>query len=280
MAVRLHHLNRSSDTEAPSDQPDVKPYEVFILLLCVLVIVMLAVEVAVPLRPETTDILHKLDTVICFFFFLDFLQSLRTAPNRLRYMVTWGWIDLLSSIPYVFLARWGRAARVARLLRILRGVRSFRHILHFVLRFRRAEGAFLTLVLASILTVTFSSIVVLHLENGPDANIVTASDAIWWSFVTITTVGYGDYYPTSPEGRLLGGFLMTLGIGLFGTFTAFVAAWFVEPVEMEQEREMELMRKELGEIRRLLAAQVRTLEVEEMDAVVKLRDPPAEVETA
>lgn len=279
MAVRLQHINRSSDTQVKKDLPEVGPYEVFILLLCLLVLVTLAVEVAVPLSPATTEILRELDTVICFFFFLDFLQSLRVAPNKWRYFYTWGWIDLLSSIPHVFLARWGRAARVARLFRILRGVRSLKHILQFVLRFRRAESAFLILVLTSLLTVMFSSIVILHVETSPDANIGNAADAVWWSFVTITTVGYGDHYPVTPEGRILGGFLMVLGIGLFGTFTAFVAAWFVEPVEMEQEREMELMRKELGEIRRLLAAQVRTREVENMDAVVMKR-PSGTAESA
>ena len=280
MAVRLQHFNRSSDTAPKATPPAVGPYDVFILLLCLLVLVTLAVEVAVPLSPETIEILRELDTVVCFFFFLDFLQSLRVAPNKWRYMVTWGWIDLLSSIPHVFLARWGRAARVARLLRILRGVRSLKQIMEFVLRFRRAESAFLILILASLLTVMFSSIAVLHLEHAVDSNIETAADAVWWSFVTITTVGYGDYYPVTPEGRILGGFLMTLGIGLFGTFTAFVASWFVEPVEMEHEREMELMRKELGEIRRLLAAQVRAAEVEGMDAVVGLTDPEANKESA
>ncbi len=265
MAVRLHHLNRSSDTGGPGPPPEVGPYQLFVLLLCVIVLVMLAVEAAIPLAPDTRQILHRLDLAICFFFFLDFLQSFRTAPNRLRYMLTWGWIDLLSSIPYIFLARWGRAARLARLLRILRGIRSVKEILSFVLGFRRAETALLTLILVAMLTIAFSSIGILHLERVPHANIKTATDALWWTFVTITTVGYGDYSPVTPEGRLLGGALMTVGIGLFGTFTAYVASWFVEPLEAEQEREMELMRKELGEIRRLLASRARAREVEGMD---------------
>ena len=67
MAVRLQHLNRSSDTAERHTPPEVTPYEVFILLLCLLVIVTLAIEVAVPLSPETVEILHELDTVICFF---------------------------------------------------------------------------------------------------------------------------------------------------------------------------------------------------------------------
>ena len=276
MAVRLHHLNRSSDTAPPVTPPEVGPYQVFILLLCVVVLVMLAVEAAVPLEPETKQILHELDLVICAFFFIDFVQSFRTAPSKLRYMLTWGWIDLLSSIPYIFLARWGRAARLARLLRILRGVRSVKEILNFVLGFRRAETAFFTLVLVAMLTIAFSSIGILHLEGGPDANIRTASDALWWTFVTITTVGYGDYYPVTPEGRLLGGALMTIGIGLFGTFTAYVASWFVEPMEAEQEREMELMRKELGEIRRLLSSEARAREVGGMDAELERSEASAE----
>lgn len=76
--------------------------------------------------------------------------------------------------------------------------------------------------------IIFSSIIILQVEKAPGSNIFTAGDALWWAFVTITTVGYGDLYPVTLEGRLVAVILMTTGVGLFGTFTAFVASWFVK----------------------------------------------------
>jgi len=223
------------------------------LVLSVLVIGMLAVEALVPLDPATLEILLDLDMVICGFFFLDFLYTLKRAPNRWRYLVTWGWIDLLSSIPAVTALRWGRAARLARLLRILRGIRSARELVRFLLHQRRAEGALYSLILITLLTVMFSSIAIIHLEaSHPDATIRDASDALWWSVVTITTVGYGDAVPVTHAGRALAAGLMVVGIGMFGTFTAFIASWFVQPVEVEQERELEAIRKDLRALREFL----------------------------
>ena len=66
-------------------------------------------------------------------------------------------------------------------------------------------------------------------EDVPEANIKGVEDAIWWAFVTITTVGYGDRFPVTSEGRLIGALLMTAGVGLFGTFSGFVASWFLAP---------------------------------------------------
>ena len=73
----------------------------------------------------------------------------------------------------------------------------------------------------------FCSIAVLHFETDPESNIRTAEDALWWAFATITTVGYGDCYPVTWEGRLIATILMCAGVGLFGTFSAFLAAWFI-----------------------------------------------------
>jgi len=73
----------------------------------------------------------------------------------------------------------------------------------------------------------FSSISILQVETVPESNIKTAGDAIWWSFVTITTVGYGDKFPVTGEGRVIAAFLMVTGVTLFGTFTGFIAAWFM-----------------------------------------------------
>lgn len=85
----------------------------------------------------------------------------------------------------------------------------------------------------AVLMIIFSSIAVLQVENDPNSNIKTAEDAIWWAYVTITTVGYGDKFPVTTEGRLIAALLMTVGVGLFGTFTAYLASWFVGETKKE-----------------------------------------------
>ncbi len=229
------------------------PYQLFVLVLCCFVLVQLTVESLFVVPADAHEILLRVDLVICAFFFFDFCVQFRRAPSKLRYMITWGWIDLLSSIPLVSGALWGRAARALRLFKILRGIRSARELIRYLASQRRAESAILSLVLISMVVVTTSSIVILQFEQGLGGTIQTPADAMWWTVVTISTVGYGDTYPISPEGRMIAVALMGVGIGLFGTFTALVAAWFVAPIEAEQEREMEAIRKEVSEVRRLLA---------------------------
>ena len=155
---------------------------------------------------------------------------------------------MVSSIPTIGLLRWGRLARVVRILRLLRGVRSSRAIVEFLVK-RRAQSAFTATALTALLTVVYSSIAILHFEQGdPQANIRTAADALWWAVVTVTTVGYGDRYPVTESGRVVAAITMTAGVGLFGTFTAFVASWFLAPTELEQEDELEQIRRKLTAI--------------------------------
>jgi voltage-gated potassium channel len=103
--------------------------------------------------------------------------------------------------------------------------------------------------------VIFSSVAILQVENAPNSNIRTAEDALWWAYVTITTVGYGDKYPVTTEGRIIAAVLMTVGAGLVGTFTGFAASWFVEGRLEEQEEEEELEKKKQREERKKKKAQ-------------------------
>ena len=211
------------------DATDVRsaPYELFILGLSVFVILALVVEVVVPLAPGSRAILRYADTAICVVFLFDFVRSVVKAPSRGRYLLTWGWVDFLSSIPLVGYARIGRLVRVVRVVRLLRGFRSVHNLISFLL-LRRAQSALATVSLVSVLLVVFSSVAVLQFELLDDgANIRSAQDALWWAYVTITTVGYGDRFPVTPEGRLIGAVLMTAGVGLFGTFTASMASWLM-----------------------------------------------------
>ena len=91
----------------------------------------------------------------------------------------------------------------------------------------------------AVLLVIFSAIAILQVEDDPNSNIKTAEDAIWWAYVTITTVGYGDKFPVTTEGRIIAAILMTAGVGMFGTFTAFVASWFVKDNKSIDEKNEE-----------------------------------------
>lgn len=203
------------------------------LVLSFYVLIVLLIDTLLKLPSEISKILLYVDNVICLIFFIDFCYRFYNAKNKLAFL-RWGWIDLISCIPTVECLRAGRAVRLIRLIRILRAFRSTKNIVAHVFK-NRAKGALASVFIIAILLIVFSSIAILQVENAPNSNIKTAEDAIWWAYVTITTVGYGDKYPVTTEGRIIAAFLMTAGVGLFGTFTAYVASWFVQPKESKED---------------------------------------------
>jgi len=208
-----------------------EPYEnlgflnILILLLSFYVLIAIFIDTVFKLPPEVSRLLGYIDNVICLVFLFDFVVRFRQAENKLVFM-KWGWIDLVASIPTLDFMRAGRLLRLIRIMRLIRAFRSTRHIVHHVFK-NRVQGTLTSVSIIAVLVLLFSSVAILQVENAPNSNIKTAEDAIWWSYVTITTVGYGDKYPVTTEGRIIAIVLMTIGVGLFGTFTAFVSSWFV-----------------------------------------------------
>lgn len=223
-------------------------YQLFMLALCVLALAGIVLQYAFRHDPEIELVLDTADFVICIVFGVDFLVSLWNAPNRMRYLVTWGWLDLLSSIPMVDSVRWGRLARAARITRLLRSVRTAR-VLSTVILAKRRQSTLLAAMLVALVLITASATAILHFEVTDDANIKTAENALWWAFATITTVGYGEYYPVTTEGRIIAAILMTAGVGLFGAFSAALAAWFLIPENEATDAEVAAMREELRKLR-------------------------------
>lgn len=191
-----------------------------ILLLCGLVI-----DTIFVLPKQVSDLVHMIDTFGCGIFFLDFCYRFYTAESKLAFM-KWGWIDLIACVPNLEILRWGRLARVLRIIRLLRGIRSTQLLLTVIFQERLRSGA-VSIIVAALLLVGFSSVSILVCERQPGANINTPEDALWWSIATITTVGYGDKYPVTTEGRVIGIILMLGGVSMFSCLSGLAASFFL-----------------------------------------------------
>jgi voltage-gated potassium channel len=225
------------------------------LVLCIYVLMALGAETLFVLDDNTRFILQFADTTVCIVFFGDFLLSLYRAENRWRYLYTWGWIDLASSIPTLGLTRWGRAARAARIIRVLRGVRATRVLADLTLAKRR-QSTVLAASLIAFLMLVFGGISILQVETARESNIRTGEDAVWWAITTMTTVGYGDRFPVTTEGRVIAALLMCAGVGLFGMLSGLLAAWFVVPSSDQGAAELSALKEEVRQLRSVLEKSV------------------------
>ncbi len=237
---------------AESHQVENAPYLVFILIVSVFAVLILIVERTFTLNAEALKVLIIFDYAVCAVFLLDFFVCLRQAKNRWRYLVTWGWLDLLSVIPMDMAFRVARSSRIIRVVRLLRALRVARNLLR-VLAMQRAQSGLMLAGVVTLVTLTLASVAILQVEHDAQSNIKDAEDAIWWSISTMTTVGYGDRYPVTSEGRLVASLLMITGVGLFGTLSGLLAAWFVAPQESRHEAQIDQLRRDIAELRGLLA---------------------------
>jgi voltage-gated potassium channel len=228
------------------------PLQVITLCLSVYVLLALFIQSAFPLAAATNELLDKVDFFVCIVFLTDFSVRLARARSKSAFL-KWGWIDLISSIPVLPIFRVGRLVRIIRILRILRAFRSTKSLLTYLLRNRKTTSLAAVASISFILMI-FSAVAMLQFETEGDSNIRTPIDALWWSFVTITTVGYGDKFPVTVEGRIVACFLMLAGVGLFGTFTGFIASLFVEPEMREDDRDIQQLVREIQDLRTELSS--------------------------
>jgi voltage-gated potassium channel len=234
-------------------------YNIFILVLTVLSLGIM-VLMLLPVDPATLLVLQFYDNLICGVFLVDFTISLVQArPKRAYFIDRRGWLDLLGSIPslgifkFTVLFRLARLSRLARISRLMRGSAKT-ELVRDVIDNRGQYAIFITLLLM-LIVLTVSSVLVLQFETrSPDANITTGGDALWWAIVTITTVGYGDYYPVTTLGREVGVVVMFAGVGIIGALASILASILVpSPKEPEADPAIAALEAQLAGVRAELA---------------------------
>jgi voltage-gated potassium channel len=181
------------------------------------------------------------NVVIWIGFGADYLVRLLLAPTKRRFVRNHLPDLLVLALP---------------LLRPLRALRAATALARLTRASMTLRGQAIAYVLGAVSLLGFvAAVAVLDAEREHEnANITSFGDALWWAATTITTVGYGDRFPTTAEGRWVGLGLMIGGIALLGTITAALASWFVEHIGAVEDVSTDA-RDEIA----LLTAEVRAL---------------------
>lgn len=230
----------SSDDAKLVRYEDRTSWTMVILALAYLVVYSLQV-LRIPPGPGWDTGYDVVSAAIWMVFIVDLAVRTYLAPGRFDYLIRHP-LDVLAVIIPAF-----RILRVVRILTagqwlIRRGSR---------VEVGRTAGA----IAAVVAFLSFvGSLAMLDAErDAPGSTIHTLGDAIWWSFATMTTVGYGDTYPVTAVGRVVALIMMLIGISLLGVVSATMASTFVARLRGEQENETTIMLRKLEAMETALA---------------------------
>ena len=169
-----------------------------------------------PIPESTQTLLNVVQWTIWIAFTTDLLYSLLKSSSKKSYLMKHPLEVAAVLLPFL---------RPLRLMRVI----SFGGLALQKVAIGRQFAITVKVALSALFISYIAAIQITISERSVEgSNIKTFSDGLWWAITTVTTVGYGDRFPTTTEGRLLAVLLMITGISLVGVITASVAAWFVK----------------------------------------------------
>ncbi|WP_133408024.1 ion transporter [Parashewanella tropica] len=253
-----------------TDGPE--PFELAMMVLSLIAVTIMLFLAFGNLSAQTHKLLFFIDTAICIVFLGHFFYGLFRSKHKLHYLKH-HWIDFVASIPVIEPLR---TARLFQILRVVRLIRSSRSLLNRLIK-QKKEATLASLLVAVFTILSLSSVMILMVESGiKGANIHTAEEAIWWALVTISTVGYGDHYPVTTAGHIIGGIVIITGVSFFGVISGYMASLFVAPDENEikqsQREHREQIRQELHQALVRMENNQRQMEINQQQILAELAE--------
>lgn len=248
---------RAYDILVETDDGEVVDRVVAVILMVLILINTAAVvlETVDDLNARFGSIFHAIEVVSIAIFSIEYLLRLWIAPldpryarpfwGRIRYAFSlMAMIDLLAILPAFLPLIFTVDLRIIRFLRIFRLFRLFKlsryvqslNSLDDVVRSKKEELTVTVIMIAMMLLFSSSLMYVVETEAQPD-KFPDIPSAMWWGVATLTTVGYGDIFPITPLGKILGGFIAFLGIGIFALPTGILASGFADEIRKRHGQE-------------------------------------------
>ena len=219
-------------------------YQLFMVLVTLLALAIAVGYYLIPLPATVDQVLYVVDSLVSVILLYDFFAHVFSKRGRVRYLLTYGWLDLLGALPGLPALRLARIPSLVVMLRELRETTP--KDARLAARQRLAESTLLTVVLVVLVVVTVGSILIVLIEAPvANANIKTGEDAVWWAIVTVATVGYGGKFPVTPVGRLIGTAMIVMGVSLFSVLTSYIATQFMARRKSTGASETEVLRQEM-----------------------------------
>lgn len=231
-----------------------KYVELFISVLIILNVIAIFIESYKQLDPSYKVILRQFEIFSIVIFTIEYALRIWTADlkytsvtageARLKFIFSsYGIIDLIAILPFflpLVVKLDFRILRVLRLLRLLRVFKLGRHssslkLIGSVLKDTKEDLAVTTFVVFILLII--SSTLMFYLENDsqPEA-FNNIGQSLWWAVATHTTVGYGDIYPITFGGKILGSIIALLGIGIVALPTGIISSSFIEKIQEKKQK--------------------------------------------
>ena len=263
-------INNDATEKPKNNELKSTGYEIFILLLSLVSVfnlILIWIDYFYPLSTGALGVIDIINSILTVFFLFDFGYRLFTTSSKSNYFFKdWGWADLLACVPQLRIFRLFRVFRAVRLLRVF-GVRN---MMNEIVNNRAGIALFITIFAIIVIAEVVGVFVLLAESKSLEANITTPGDAVWWIFVTMTTVGYGDTFPVTGRGRILAVLVMLSGVALIGVLASFLSNFFLAPPKKAQvDYASDDPKSKLSELKSLLEQQQAT-QVELADKIAEL----------
>ncbi|MFD1063843.1 ion transporter [Winogradskyella litorisediminis] len=225
-----------------------RAFDIFIQILIIFSIITFSIETLPDLKPHTREILHSIEVICVIIFTAEYLARIYIADKKLKFIFSFfGLIDFFAILPFYLTfgldLRSLRIFRLLRLFRLLKLVRYNRAMQHFGRAMIVAKEQIILFMSITLILIYFAATGIYYFEHeAQPEKFASIFDSLWWSIVTLTTVGYGDVYPVTMGGRLFTFFILLIGLGIVAIPTGIISS---SMTKVFNEKHQEL--KESGE---------------------------------